>query len=434
MEENTLKILDCTIRDGGYYTDWDFDLGLVQRYLLALDAANIDMVEMGFRFLSDNGFKGPFAFTTDRFLETLEIPKSLEVAVMVNVSDLGDVSDVERVVEYLFPLPKRDSKVDMVRLACHYSDLPSAYKAVKLLADKGYRIGLNLMQITERSASEMKTFAKKASTLPVEVLYFADSLGALSPQDISKITEAIRSAWTGPMGIHAHDNLGLALQNSLVACDHGVTWIDATVTGMGRGPGNVLTEELLVDLLTKGKKTADIAPLLTLIQDHFSELKIKSGWGKNPFYAMAARAGIHPTYIQEMLQDGRFDCEDILSVIEHLSFVGGSKLMGLNLTEDSFDRLLSLKVVSHPTRLLSYLNRDLELNHPIVAPLSDLPKEVAQRLNPEGFLDFGLSISDGGFDFHETHCHIPSPLVLAYALSAPWDPHNFPCHKKAYME
>jgi 4-hydroxy 2-oxovalerate aldolase len=148
------------------------------------------------------------------------------------------------------------------------------------------------------------------------VLYFADSMGSMTPDDAARIIGWLREEWPGPMGIHTHDNMGLALQNTVRAEAEGVTWLDATVTGMGRGPGNARTEELVIEAEALRGRKADLVPLMGLIRKHFQPMKERYGWGTNPYYYLAGKHGIHPTYIQEMLGDARYDEEDVLAVID----------------------------------------------------------------------------------------------------------------------
>ena len=80
--------LDCSLRDGGYYNNWDFDNDLINQYLQVLESINIDFCEIGFRFYKNNGFKGSCAFTTEEFLESLTIPKNIRIAIMINAKEL----------------------------------------------------------------------------------------------------------------------------------------------------------------------------------------------------------------------------------------------------------------------------------------------------------------------------------------------------------
>ncbi|WP_296766803.1 hypothetical protein, partial [Sediminimonas sp.] len=174
-------LLDCTLRDGGYYNVWNFHPTLIDSYLAAMKAAQVDIAELGFRFLENEGFKGPCAFTTDDFLRSLTIPHGLVVGVMINgadlCSDLGCIPALER----LFPERADETPVDLVRIACHFRELQRAQSAVTWLSDRGYRVGLNLMQISDRTQEEVAALTALARNCPVEVLYFADSMGSMTP-------------------------------------------------------------------------------------------------------------------------------------------------------------------------------------------------------------------------------------------------------------
>lgn len=313
------------MRDGGYYNAWDFSPTLIAEYLAATRAAQVDVVELGFRFLKNAGFKGPCAYTTDEFLRSLTIPSDLTVGVMVNGSDLCTDIGWKRALERLFPVTAADTPVELVRFACHFHELENALAGAAWLSKRGYRVGLNLMQIADRSQKEIRDLACMARDYPIEVLYFADSMGSMTPDDTARIVGLLRSEWSGPLGIHTHDNMGLALANTLRAHAEGVSWLDATVTGMGRGPGNARTEELAIEAEGMRGRKPNLVPLMSLIRKHFGPMKAKFGWGSNPYYFLAGKYGIHPTYIQEMLIDTRYAEEDILAVIDHLRAEGGKK-------------------------------------------------------------------------------------------------------------
>ncbi len=468
-------LLDCTLRDGGYYNDWDFAPALVEAYLRAMKAAQVDVVELGFRFLANTGFKGPNAFATDDYLRNLDIPEGLQVAVMVNGSDMLTDLGLEPTLARLFPEPAHTTPVDLVRFACHVHEFERVLPAVGWLTDRGYRVGFNVMQIADRTETEVNALARKALDWPVEVLYFADSMGSMTPADTSRIIGWLRAHWPGPIGIHTHDNMGLALANTLQAVADGATWLDATVTGMGRGPGNARTEELAIEAEGFRNRRANLVPLMELIRKHFGPMKTQYGWGTNPYYYLAGKYGIHPTYIQEMLGDARYDEEDILAVIDHLRAEGGKKfsfntldgarqfyrgpprgswnparvmagrevlilgtgpgvaahrpaleayirrtrplVMALN-TQSAIDpELIDLRIACHPVRLLADAEAHAGLPQPLITPASQLPETLRAELGDKDLLDFGLGIELGRFEFHETHCVAPTSLVLAYALA-----------------
>jgi 4-hydroxy 2-oxovalerate aldolase len=469
-----LTLLDCTLRDGGYYNAWDFPPDVVDDYLKAMKSAGVDVVELGFRFLQNEGFKGPFAFTTDSFLRSLAIPDGLQIGVMVNGADLCTEIGWQAALERLFPSPAAQTQVHLVRIACHFKELEAAFNAAEWLAQKGYRVGINLMQIADRTPQELKALAQMAQNSSIEVLYFADSMGSMTPIDTTRVIQELREGWNGAIGIHTHDNMGQAVANSLAALDQGATWVDATVTGMGRGPGNAQTEVLAV-ALRRNHSIANLVPLFRLVRTWFAPAKARYGWGTNPYYYLAGAYGIHPTYIQNMLDDDRYDEEDRIAVIEYLSKTGShtysSKhlelarrlfdddvrgswnpterfesrevlilgsgpsvqahrqaieayiqakrplVVALNLNNSVSQELIDLRVACHPVRLLADAQHYAGSTQPLILPKSMLPADVVQHVAARSMLDFGVGVEPDTFKFEKTYAVVPTSLVIAYALA-----------------
>ncbi len=469
-------LLDCTLRDGGYYNHWDFSAELINDYLDAMAALEVDYVELGLRSLRNEGFKGGCAFTTDRFIGTLRVPDDLNIGVMVNAAELvgGAPGEMEAKLEHLFA-PTDQSPVGLVRIACHVHEFEPALAAASWLKVRGYLVGFNLMQVADRRDDEIRNLSLMASRYPLDVLYFADSMGSMSPEDTRRMVGVFREHWHGPMGIHTHDNMGNALANTLAAYEAGVTWLDATVTGMGRGPGNTQTECLVLALASIRPATANITPLLSLIRNYFDPLKQVHQWGTNPYYYMAGKYGIHPTYVQEMLSDNRYSEEDILAAIEHLKVEGGKRfsltnlesarhfyrgalrgtwspanlmqgrdvlvlgsgpgigrhremleqfiaehnpcVIALNAQKGIAEDLIDVRAACHPVRLLADCEAHLALPQPLVTPYSMLPEDVQSSLDGKDTLDFGLTVSEDGFEFLQRSARLPSSLVVAYVLA-----------------
>lgn len=325
--------LDCTLRDGGSYNSWDFAPNLINKYLQAMAAAKVDYVEIGLRSVATNPQLGICAQATDEMIEGLEVPADLKLCVMVFAVELLGETPLLAALEKMFPRKVADSPIDLVRIACHLHEFVPALPAVAWLKERGYKVGFNLMQIADRSEQEIKSIAQQASKHQIDALYFADSMGSLTPAITTKIVGWLRSEWKGDLGIHTHDNLGLALTNSLQAMKDGVTWIDSTVTGMGRGPGNARTEELVIELAQMRGNNPDLVPLFDLVEQDFKPMQQKFGWGTNPFYYLSGKYGIHPTFVQEMLAE-EFATAKILAALEFLHQAGGKKF-SKNLLEES---------------------------------------------------------------------------------------------------
>ena len=169
---------------------------------------------------------------------------------------------------------KKKSKIEFVRLAAHFKEFGAASKICKILQAKGYFGRYHLMQISEQNKENIIFVAKKAQEIKPDILSnFADSLGSMKAPDIIGVIKLFKKYWKGSLGIHTHDNLEEALSNSLIAINNGVDWVDSTVTGMGRGPGNTKTEYLLMEVQNQMKIKVNIIHLAKLINKHFDPMK-----------------------------------------------------------------------------------------------------------------------------------------------------------------
>lgn len=315
------SILDCTFRDGGYYNDWRFPRDVIQHYLEAMSELEIDFVELGFRcFRNTKSEFGYCAYTSDAFLATLEIPENLKLGVMVNLSDLIAWSKIGICpIERYF---KRSglSCISFVRIAAHMNEIDQCGPFIEKLQSFGYSVALNLMQIAARSDQEIERFIKLCDQFELMATYFADSTGSLDRAEISKLVDTVESFKpSNPIGLHLHNNFNNAVDNAVFSTELGLDFVDVTVTGMGRGPGNPATEEFI--LRYKGATALDkLLPLLTLIEVFFENAKRLYKWGYHPLYHYSGLKKIHPSYVQELLENSsRFDT---ISMVQALRALG----------------------------------------------------------------------------------------------------------------
>ncbi|NOI68722.1 aldolase catalytic domain-containing protein [Vibrio sp. 99-8-1] len=312
-----MRILDCTLRDGGYYNNWDFDQEVVDAYLSAVCDANIDVVELGLRNFPQKKFFGAFAYTSEEHIAMLDLPSGPIYGVMVDAKTILTSSfSISDAIERLF-VPASESKINLVRVAAHFGEVEASGEIVKKLKSMGYIVGFNLMQAGGRSSILLEEKAKTVSDWgDVDVLYFADSLGNMGSEEVIRITTCLKKHWHGEIGIHTHDNMGKGLSNSITALGVGVSWLDSTITGMGRGAGNTQTENLLT-LLGDDRYTPNM--IYDLAIRYFEPLKKIYGWGSNLLYFLGARHNIHPTYIQNLLSNQHYGIDEVIGAIEYLS-------------------------------------------------------------------------------------------------------------------
>lgn len=280
-----MKILDCTFRDGGYYTNWNFPKDLVRTTVKALDDNRIDVIELGYKSPQKGG---PYRKTNDGFInDLLDFDINAELAFMIDAKDFIDQDLLDDCV-----LDREKSRFSVCRLALKMAQLPRSITIMKRILDKGYDLHVNLMclsQVLDCNIIEFMTIASQfASTL-----HFADSFGGVTTARMDEICKVV-SPFFASCGLHCHDNMGLAFANSLLATEHGFTWLDATITGMGRGVGNTKTEQLIVH------RNDTISPSMLDVLARFKRMQQEHGWGFNPLYMLGALNNVHPTYMQRL--------------------------------------------------------------------------------------------------------------------------------------
>jgi 4-hydroxy 2-oxovalerate aldolase len=314
-----IKVLDCTLRDGGYYNHWDFSTEIVDAYIKSVVEAKIDYVELGLRNFPQKGFRGAFAYCTESFLNRLDLPVGPTYGVMVDAKTILSAKlTIDEAVDKLF-VDRAESKIGLVRIAAHFHEVDSSGDIVKALKKKGYIVGFNLMQAGGKATGVIAEKAKIAkSWAELDVLYFADSLGNMDSTEVERIVTALRQYWSGDLGIHTHNNMGKALDNCLVARAAGVKWLDVTITGMGRGAGNAQTENLLA-VASKENNDYVATPIYELAIRHFEPMQKACGWGSSLLYFLGAQNNLHPTYIQNLLSDTHFGTDEVIGAISYLS-------------------------------------------------------------------------------------------------------------------
>lgn len=315
-----VTVLDCTLRDGGYYTDWEFEDALVEEYLKACATTGVDVVELGYTQFtpSDRGPYGRFpSGVTHALRDALPADHGLRFTVMLDATALAQVPAAEAGPQLREQLAAGPLPVDLVRVAVHHSKTAGVTEAVASLREAGFGVCLNLMQVDLTTSAEVAELVRLVDGLgPLESVYVADSLGSLHAPRIVELVDQFRAGQAAPVGLHGHDNQGFALHNTLAAAQAGATWLDATILGMGRGAGNTRTEQLLAAL---GTDQQTLQPMLDLVTRRFEPLMTRYRWGASALYAIAGMRQIHPTYVQRLEESLEWDVEVKLRALDFLA-------------------------------------------------------------------------------------------------------------------
>ncbi|MDP5254340.1 MULTISPECIES: aldolase catalytic domain-containing protein [unclassified Vibrio] len=475
--KKSLLLLDCTLRDGGYYNNWDFPQEVVEAYLKAVADAGINYVELGLRNFPKNGFLGAYAYTTEQHLNTLDLPEGPIYGVMVDAKTILSADmDPVAAVDALF-VPRSESKVDLVRIAAHFHEVEHSASMVARLKELGYIVGYNLMQSGGKPSELIAEKARIATSWGdnLDVLYFADSLGNMDETEVERIIKAIRTEWTGTMGIHTHDNMSKGLDNSLTAKNNGVEWLDATITGMGRGAGNTQTERLLAVIAQEHGYNAQ--PVYDLVVRHFEKMQKDYGWGTNLLYFLGAQNDVHPTYIQNLLTSNFYGTDEIISAISYLSKLDNSQsydglilenainsknnnntitgsydlkslfknkevlllsngpntqkyksaielyikekspiVLSVNINDYINEELIDYYVISHNVKLITDFDKYKKLQSKIILPKHRFDNDELSELQELSILDYGFEVNESHFEVHDNYVTSPYDITISYCL------------------
>ncbi|MFW5886305.1 MAG: aldolase catalytic domain-containing protein [Bacteroidota bacterium] len=271
MNKN-FKILDCTLRDGGYYTDWDFDDELVERYLKNMDNLPVDIIEIGYRSIPQKTYKGRFFYLPDFVLDKIEkLGISKEIAIMLNEKDIRP-EHLEKILPGLKPV------VSLIRLAVNPENFDRAIDLAKAIKKQGFDVTFNLMYMSKYYKDP--DFLAKITQADgiVRYLNLVDSYGGMLPNQVKDLVEVVKSKCNVTLGYHGHNNMELAFANSLKALETGCQIVDGTITGIGRGAGNLKTELLLTHLASEGTVNFNFNPLSGLVEE-WGQMQEEYKWG-----------------------------------------------------------------------------------------------------------------------------------------------------------
>ncbi len=282
-----IKVLDCSIRDGGLINKWQFSDEFVRATYQALSEAGVDYMEIGYK-ASKSQFD-PKEFGKWRFCEEDDVKKVIDG--IESGIKLACMVDIGRVEEKDI-LPVEQSIFDMIRVACYIKDIDKGIALAEHCMGKGYETTINLMAVSTNLEKDIDEALLDLSKTKIPYVYVVDSYGNMYSEDVTYLVKKYREALPGKtIGIHTHNNRQLAFANTIQAIIDNSNILDASVYGIGRGPGNCPLE-LLLHFLKNPK--FDLRPVLRLIQDHYLPLGRQVEWGYIIPYMISGMLNEHP--------------------------------------------------------------------------------------------------------------------------------------------
>lgn len=299
-----IKVLDATIRDGGLCNNFEFTDEFVSDLYRANVRSGIDYMEFGYK-CSKTMFD-PEKYGKWKFCDEQDI----RAIVGDNISDMkiSVMADVGRCDYKTDFLPKSESVIDMVRVACYLHQIPTAIDMVEHFHSLGYETACNIMAVSQANSDQLMQALDMLAHTNVDVIYLVDSYGSLYPENASELAKKYVAAVEGTgkqIGFHAHNNQNLAFANTIETMSYGLSFMDATMQGIGRGAGNC-SIELLVGFLKNPKY--NIYHLLKFIEKHMPSLREQGvHWGYDIQYMCTGLLNRHPKEAIEFTNDDRTD-------------------------------------------------------------------------------------------------------------------------------
>jgi len=285
-----LKVLDCTIRDGGLMNSHQFDDQVVKAVYTACVEAGVDYMELGYKSSQKiivPGEHGAWKYCLEEDMRRIvdDNPTPLKLTVM---------ADAERTDYHEDILPKSQSVIDMVRVATYISQIPTALEMVKDAHDKGYETTVNLMAVSTVPEYELNEGLELLAHSETKAIYVVDSFGTLYSEQVAHLVRKYLQyckAAGKEVGMHAHNNLQLGFANTIEAIVLGANMLDATMAGLGRGAGNC-PMELLIGFLHNPKY--NLLPILRCVQDTIEPMRSQLMWGFDLPYMLTGFLNEHP--------------------------------------------------------------------------------------------------------------------------------------------
>ncbi|MBQ8969417.1 MAG: aldolase catalytic domain-containing protein [Bacteroidaceae bacterium] len=304
-----MEILDCTLRDGGYYTNWDFNENTVDAYIKAMNGLPIDYLELGYRNTPQKEYCGKFGYCPLSVLKHIRENSKQKLAVMLNEKSTKS-EDLEHLIAPLMGV------VDMIRMAVDPKKLDRAAVLAEQVKEYGFEVAFNVMYM-----SKWEQYEGLLEKLPklngvIKIFNMVDSYGSVSPNEVRVIIANLKKYLTCQIGFHGHNNLQLGLINTLTAMECGVDSVDATILGMGRGAGNLNMELLLTYLNKHAGLKVNFNELGDAVQT-FMPLYEKYRWGSSLPYMISGANSFPQKEVMEWVSNRVYSFNSIVRALDN---------------------------------------------------------------------------------------------------------------------
>jgi len=328
----TLRILDCTLRDGGFINDWKFGLGSMKSIISRLDKAGIDIVEVGFiddrRDLDPDRAILPSTEAFNVLLSDLPLRHSMIVAMV----DYG-TCDIANFT------PRSDCCIDGIRVMVKKNNKDDALEFCKKIKQRGYKVFVQPVSVTGYSDVEFVELIENINKLDPYLVSIVDTYGLMHDEELFRYFKLLDKNLNEEItiGYHSHNNFQLAYSNSIkltrMQTNRNVI-VDGSLYGMGKSAGNTCTELLAMYFNNNYNKNYDIGQLLEIIDVDIMREYDKSKWGYSLLYFIASSNRCHPNYVKYLIDKKTLSINSINLILKNIPTA--KKLIFDRLTADAF--------------------------------------------------------------------------------------------------
>lgn len=301
---SNIKLLDCTLRDGGYINNWSFGSDGIKSIISNLTNAGIEYIECGF-FKTDSYDINKSIFSDLNQLKLL-LPQNQSKTFYTLMINYGEY-DIKLI-------PKSDNKNIIFRIVFNKEDIRNALDYCKNLQEKGYRIFINPKNTCSYTREELASLIAKVNDINPEAMTIVDTTGSMTNKDVLEFYEFTDNLLNQNIKLcfHFHNNMQLSFSNAqflISAYNNREIIIDSTVMGIGRGAGNLSTEIISQYLNTHCSQNYDIAPILNIADTQINPIYEKTPWGYSMPYYLSAINHCHPNYAKYMIEKQNISVE-----------------------------------------------------------------------------------------------------------------------------
>lgn len=315
MNKYDLKLLDCTLRDGGYVNDWKWGFQSAKEIIYELVKAKVDIVEVG--FLRNTANYDPDITVCNHIEELNRLLPEKHGNTIFSAMAMRSNYDISKLTPY------NGKGIEMIRITAHDYDIEEGMDFARAVKEKGYKLSINPINIMGYSDERILWILKQVNEIQPYQFSIVDTFGSMKRRDLDRIVSLVDNNLDRNIrvALHLHENMSMSCALVQAFVDKHLNRpvsVDGSLMGMGRIPGN-LPIELIADYLNDyADKNYDIDHLMDAIQDYIAPLKGDTEWGYTPAYFLSARFNLHRNYAEHYLEKGDLTNRDINHILSRI--------------------------------------------------------------------------------------------------------------------